>query len=170
VEFWPLVGDVASQERASARVVDASSRRLELVVSHPRDGHPGRVSAAGWTVPLRAAGDRRHAGAVRWRAWVPHPGLHPGLPALDPLVIHWEKDGQHAGLELHGWIPDGGSYAGLPADAAEAARRRAERVRTTNRPEPIFREPPLANRGGATLDLRRLDAVPAATARPLDAA
>lgn len=168
LEFWPLVGDVASQERAASRIVDASTRRVELVVSHPRGADPGRVAAGGWVVPLRADGDRRHLAAVRWRAFAPRPGLHPGLPALDPLVLHWEREGQRVAIELHGWIPGGGSYPGLPADAAEARRRRAARVRTTaSAPFSARPPPPIA---GYTLDLRTLDALRADLPRPPDAA
>ncbi|HEX9244331.1 MAG TPA: transglutaminase family protein [Anaeromyxobacter sp.] len=162
LEFWPLVGDVASQERSGARLVDSSSRRVELLVSHPHGLDAGQLSANGWRVPLQRAGDRRQLAAVRWRAFAPSPGLHRGLPPTDPLVLRWELGGERIGVELHGWIPDGGSYDGLPADAAEAARRRNERVRlvrpTASAAPP--REPPAPK--GFTLDLRRLDAIASA--------
>jgi uncharacterized protein (DUF2126 family) len=156
-EFWPLLGDVASQERAPARLVDASCERIELTLRHPQGQPPGRVGAAGWEVPLHAAdGGRCHLAALRLRAYAPRPGLHPGLPALDPLVLTWERDGHRVSLELHGWLPGGGVYAGLPADQAEAQRRRRERVRV-GEPGPItLLRPP--GGGGHTLDLRRLDA------------
>jgi len=35
LEFWPLVGDTASQERAGARIVDASTQRWEIAVDGP---------------------------------------------------------------------------------------------------------------------------------------
>jgi len=161
LEFWPLVGDVASQERSGARVVDASSRRIEVLISHPRGLDAGRLSVNGWRVPLHRAGDRRQLAAVRWRAFAPSPGLHHGLPPTDPLVLHWELDGERIGLELHGWIPGGGAYHGLPADAMEAARRRRERVR---RVRPTTAAPPREPPGpkGFTLDLRRLDSTAAA--------
>lgn len=157
-EFWPLLGDVASQERASARLVDASSVRLELSVRVPQGQPPGRVGAAGWWVPLHAVEEgRRHVAGVRARAYLPHPGLHPGLPAHDPLVLTWERGGRRVAVELHGWLPGGGSYDGLPPDEAEARRRRQERVRV-HEPGPLsLREPPAP--AGFTLDLRRLDAV-----------
>jgi uncharacterized protein (DUF2126 family) len=163
-EFWPLLGDVASQERASARLVDASSARVEVAVRVPQGTPPGRVSAAGWVLPLHAAEEGRvHLAAVRTRAWLPHPGLHPGLPAHDPLVLTWERDGRRVAVELHGWRPGGGGYEGLPADEAEARRRRLERVRV-HEPGPLSpREPP--EPAGFTLDLRRLDAVRPAAPR-----
>jgi len=47
LEFWPLVGDVASQERAGARIVDASTQRWELSL----DGSgPDRIAVAGLPV------------------------------------------------------------------------------------------------------------------------
>jgi uncharacterized protein (DUF2126 family) len=124
LEFWPLVGDVASQERAGARLVDSSSERLQLVV----DGPPGDLAALGFGVPLRASGPERHVGAVRRRAFAPDPGFHPGLGAQDPLELVWRQGGDVRAISLHSWIPGGGAYPGLPADATEAARRRRERV------------------------------------------
>jgi len=162
-EFWPLVGDVASQERSSARVVDASSQRVELMVTHPPGQGPGVVLAGGWRVPLHPHGPGRHLAGVRWRAFAPRPGLHPGLPALDPLVLHWELAGQRVGVELHGWRPGGGAYDGLPPDAAEAERRRRERVRVV-RPGPTAAREPPPGAGAITLDLRRLAAVRARSA------
>jgi len=164
-EFWPLLGDVASQERAGARLVDASSFRLEVRVRVPQGQPPGRVGAGGWAVPLHLAeAGRCHLAGLRARAFVPHPGLHPGLPAHDPLVITWEREGRRVAVELHGWLPGGGSYPGLPAGEAEARRRRLERVRA-HEPGPLsLREPPAP--AGFTLDLRRLDAVRPAPATP----
>jgi len=167
LEFWPLFGDVASQERATARLVDASAERVEVCVTLPQGQHPGRLAAAGWEVPLHVLdGGRRHVAALRWRAFAPRPGLHPGLPALDPLVITWERDGQRTAIELHGWRPGGGAYEGLPADAGEARRRRRERVRLTT-PGPIsLRWPPAST--GVTMDLRRLEALRSGAIRSTD--
>jgi uncharacterized protein (DUF2126 family) len=157
-EFWPLIGDVASQEQASARLVDASCDRVEVAVTLPRGAPPGRVGVAGWEVPLQPVdGGRRHVAGIRFRAWVPRPGLHPGLPAHDPLVVTWERDGERMAVELHGWIPGGGAYQGLPADPAEARRRRRERVRIVPGGPIWLRRPPVMP--GVTLDLRRLDAL-----------
>lgn len=156
-EFWPLLGDVASQEGAPARLVDASCERLELAVRLPPGQDPGRLGAAGWEVRLQPAdGGRCHLAAVRLRAYAPRPGLHPGLPPLDPLLLTWEREGQRLAVELHGWIPHGGSYDGLPRDEAEARRRRRERVRLREAgPQTLLRPPPS---GAITLDLRRAEA------------
>ncbi|HET8725277.1 MAG TPA: transglutaminase family protein [Anaeromyxobacteraceae bacterium] len=153
-EFWPLLGDVASQEGRTARLVDASSERLEVHVSSPGTP-PGRLAAQGIEVSLEAAGGADHVGAVRYRAFAPHPGLHPGLGPHDPLVLEWDRRGEAVRVELHGWKPGGGAYDGLPADAAEAARRRLERV--VVRPA-RGRTPRRAPSPRLTLDLRRLPA------------
>jgi len=158
VEFWPLLGDVASQEQSGARLVDASIERVEVRISHDRGADPGRIGANGWEVPLTSADSgRRHVAGLRYRAFLPRPGLHPGLPAQDPLVLTWEREGHRTGVELHGWIPGGGTYPGLPDDELEAKRRRRERVRIREVTRAALRRP-LAG-GGVTLDLRRLTAL-----------
>ena len=60
--------------------------------------------------------------------YAPDPGLHPGLPPLDPLVIEWSAAARKQRVELWSWRPAGGAYAGMPADADDAAVRRSERV------------------------------------------
>jgi uncharacterized protein (DUF2126 family) len=130
LEFWPLVGDVASQERAGARTVDASTERWELAITGPG---PDRLVVAGrWCALRRLADDVRVLG-VRRRVFQPSPGFHPGLPGLDPLVIEWGWAGRSQQIELWGWRPEGGPYPRLPHDATEAAARRNERVRVTTR-------------------------------------
>src|SRR3954471_16380889 len=72
LEFWPLVGDVASQERSGARIVDASSQRWELAVDGPG---PDRIAvSSGGAAPLaprwvqpRSLGDGVRAIGVRRR-------------------------------------------------------------------------------------------------------
>jgi uncharacterized protein (DUF2126 family) len=153
-EFWPLVGDVASQERQAARLVDASSARLEAVVTAPPGAAAGQLSALGWEVPLRPLPcGRRHLGALRYRAFAPRPGLHPDLAPHDPLRLSWSRGGEAVEIALHGWRPGGGAYPGLPADAGEAERRRRERV--VIRPAaPVPARPASSDR--FTLDVRRL--------------
>jgi uncharacterized protein (DUF2126 family) len=154
LEFWPLVGDVASQEWRGARIVDSSAARLEVRVEATA---PGRVAAQGWEVPLRDAGAGRHVAAVRWRRFLPSPGLHPGLAPQDPLVLHWSRRDTAVSIALHGWIPSGGAYDGLPRDAAEAARRRRERVVVAAaRPLAAPADAGRATEPAFTLDVRRL--------------
>jgi uncharacterized protein (DUF2126 family) len=136
LSFWPLVGDVASQESAGARFVDSSTSRLQVLVKHAPGKGAGVVSAGGWRVPLeRLPGGRAELGSISWRAFAPRPGLHPGLAPLDPLIIEWGSDRASGGgavrVALHGWSPSGGAYDGLPADEEEARRRRHARVVVT---------------------------------------
>lgn len=133
LEFWPLVGDVASQERATARVVDASTQRWELAI----DGAgPDRVAVAAgdgasrWA-PLHRIGDGVRAIGVRRRVYAPRVGFHPGLPATDPLIVEWAWGGKAQRVVLHAWRPGGGPYEGLPADEDEAIARRQERIAVT---------------------------------------
>ncbi len=137
LEFWPLVGDVASQEGGTSRLVDASTHRIEVTLraaaaaAEPLE--PWRLQVDGYQVPLRletdAEGPVRVMG-LRYRNFVPSLGLHPGLGAHGPVALTlWRPGGTTAlRVTLHDWEPHGRPYAGLPADAAEARRRREERL------------------------------------------
>jgi uncharacterized protein (DUF2126 family) len=133
LEFWPLVGDVASQERAGTRVVDASTQRWEISIDGP--GPDRVVVSAGGATPLaprwahlHALGDGVRAIGVRRRVYPPAVGFHPGLPATDPLVVEWAWAGRAQRIELWAWRPGGGPYPGLPFDEADAIARRQERI------------------------------------------
>ena len=154
IAFWPLLGDVASQERSGARLVDSSAARLQIVITAPAREGPGTVSACGWRAPLQPfPGDpSRHVTSVLYRAFTPTPGLHPGLPAVDPLSLAWRRGDRGLSLALHGWRPTGGAYDGLPADADEARRRRRERAVMCQALPGEERAAPAA---AFTLDLRR---------------
>lgn len=132
LEFWPLIGDVASQERSTSRLVDASSERLELRLDVPHGRGQPIILIGGHTIApqcARAEGEcTTWVVAVRRRVYVPSPGLHPQVPATDPLVIHLRDHADEVALRLYGWRPGGGAYDGLPATAEDAAARRAERV------------------------------------------
>ncbi len=159
LEFWPLMGDVASQEQRGARLFDSSCARLQLCVQARPGEAPGLVGACGHEVPLAVVQTRpcaRHLAGLRYRAFTPNPGLHPGLSPNDPLEITWSRGAGHLLLELHGWRPLGGAYDCLPPDAAEAARRRRERivVRRLSRPVPLRPFAP-AQRNQFCVDLRR---------------
>jgi uncharacterized protein (DUF2126 family) len=130
LEFWPLVGDVASQERATARLVDASTQRWEASL----DGAgPERIAVAGRWARLHPLGDNARAVGIRRRVYQPSPGLHPGLPVIDPLVIEWSWAGRTQRVELCAWRPGGGPYTGLPSDDHDALARRQERIKVTTR-------------------------------------
>ncbi len=162
LEFWPLVGDLSAQS-ATSRLIDPSSRRIELRLRAQR-GDPGalarvKLAVDGYEVPL--CEDRDGAGAVRvlgvrYRAFVPSAGLHPTLPAHGPLAIELHAEGAVLRVCLHDWIPGGGVYRGLPENLEEAARRRAERfvVEPILAPQPAPRPPPAAALRPYCLDTR----------------
>lgn len=126
LEFWPLVGDVASQERSGARIVDASTQRWELSIE---GGGPERIAVNGKWARLGSLGENVRAIGVRRRVYQPSPGFHAGLPVTDPLVIEWSHAGRAQRIELWAWKRDGGPYEGLPADDADALARRQDRIR-----------------------------------------
>jgi uncharacterized protein (DUF2126 family) len=156
-EFWPLLGDTASQEHAGARLVDASTERIELLVRTPRSTSPGTITVCGVPVvlsPFSHGDERVHLAGARYRAFVPAPGLHPSLPANDPLEIVWTRGDRVACVTLHAWRPGGGGYDGLPATAAEAERRRKERVVVEMRDDAKAHDLPRASRRPTTNDPR----------------
>ncbi len=153
VEFWPLVGDVASQERSTARLVDPSSERLELIVDSEPAGSPLVIVVAGRAVELPATvGGTRHLG-IRRRQFVANPGFHPTIAADEPLTIVVGDATAAIELRHFAWRPGGGPYPGLPRDADDAASRRAERIQIL----PVAAPPPITQRAtlhGRTLDVR----------------
>ena len=157
VSFWPLIGDLAAQEARGARMVDSSASRVELLVSAAPGAPVGRIAVNGWRVPMQGlsgGAGARAIGSVVYRAFVPRPGLHPSIPAHDPLVIEWQRGDGCARADLYSWQPGGGSYAGLPADQVEARARRSERVVITSLSAPS--EMRVSEATSTTLDLRRL--------------
>ena len=159
LEFWPLVGDVASQERAGARIVDASTQRWEISLEGPG---PDRVcvscGGAGALAPrwaqLHTLGDDVRAVGVRRRIYQPIVGFHPGLAASDPLIVEWTWAGRAQRVELWSWRPNGGAYAGLPRDEAEAIERRQERIQVTTRDGEVAAASRWREHRPFTIDLR----------------
>jgi uncharacterized protein (DUF2126 family) len=153
LEFWPLVGDVASQEEHSVRWVDASSQRWEVSVEGTG---PERVAIGGMWARLRSIGDDVRMIGVRRRVFQPSPGLHPGLPVTDPLVIEWTSGGRSQRIELWAWRPHQGPYDGVPRDDGEALERRQERIKITTRDgDDIQAQSFWAETRPFTIDLRR---------------
>ncbi len=172
LEFWPLLGDVASPEQGGgSRLVDASAARLELRLRPAADPGAGpewdgwEIIAAGIPLPMRrerdAAGPLKVFG-LRYRGFVPGWGLHPTLGAQTPvrLLLRHADCAQDHVVTLHEWRPDGEAYAGLPGSLAEAGRRRAERlVLEVQPPDPereVLRAGDAPGLGDFCLDLRWL--------------
>jgi uncharacterized protein (DUF2126 family) len=164
-EFWPLVGDVVSQESVGSRIVDASTSRIEVRLSSVQGGviDDWQVLANGYRLPLVSmgtAGDACRGRGVRFRTFVPRIGLHPTVPALsriDLILTHHDRP-TAVRVSLFTWRPDGSAYPGLPEDRADAARRRAERfvVQPLAAAQlPVPREPPPSALTPFCLDLRR---------------
>jgi uncharacterized protein (DUF2126 family) len=166
-EFWPLLGDSATQQGGS-RLVDASTTRLQLML-RPIDPPSaeldrGVLLANGYRLPLRR--ERDEIGAVyvtglRYRAFVPWTGLHPGLGAQGPVVLALQPPGAQRGLRvtLHDWQPQGNAYDGLPDSIAEARRRICERfvveeITLEEFPDPL--EPPPECLSEHCFDLRQV--------------
>ena len=152
VSFWPLIGDLAAQEVRGARTVDSSACRIELLVSAAPGAAVGRIAANGWRVPMHGLAAARAIGSVIYRAFVPRPGLHPNIPANDPVVLEWQRGSAGVRVELYAWQPAGGAYSGLPADHAEASARRSERVVITS----LSTLAEMRVSEGSLLDLRRV--------------
>jgi uncharacterized protein (DUF2126 family) len=137
VEFWPLVGDVASQERGGSRLVDSSTLRLQFCLRALADGDANlndiELSVAGCSVPLRE--QRDDSGALRliglrYRDFVPWRGLHPLIKPTSPLILYLAhaKKPEALQLTLHNWRADGIPYDGLPGDIPDAVSRCMERL------------------------------------------
>jgi uncharacterized protein (DUF2126 family) len=141
LEFWPLLGDAASPEQAgTSRLVDASTARVELRLrpepgdaAHWQNWQAWQCVAEGQILPMAEDADAQgpvRVFGLRYRSFVPRPGLHPNLPAQTPLRLllrHADRDDDLC-VTLHEWQPDGEAYPGLPDDLEQADRRRAERI------------------------------------------
>ena len=156
VEFWPFVGDPT--EEGTTRLVDSSTVRLEIRLRGDFDRRA--VSLEGFRVPLREVEDESGPArllGIRYRSFVPSPGLHPELPARKNLrfVLHGPERAHR--ITLCDWKPDGKAYEGLPVDLEDARERRLERFQVELCEDPPV---PVAPRPAAvspwTLDARRL--------------
>jgi uncharacterized protein (DUF2126 family) len=166
LDFWTLVGD-ATLQAGTSRLVDSSSRRIELAVRPTTRAGLGRLRALrlrvdGIDLPLRtehdALGPVRLFG-VRYRSFVPTQGLHPTLGSQTPLPILLLDPGRPDAVEvtLHDWRPDGAAYDGLPSSLADAQARRSQRCLERCVPRsrlPPSRTPPRGALSPWSLDLR----------------
>jgi uncharacterized protein (DUF2126 family) len=122
-----------------------------------------QLLAGRYRIPMRREQDESGTVLImglRYRAFLPWAGLHPGIGAQGPIVLTLLPPGVTRGLRvtLHEWQPKGESYAGLP-DSFEEARRRiqerfvVEEIRLDEVPEALV--PPDASLSEYCFDLRR---------------
>lgn len=165
VEFWPLVGDVASQEGGGSRLVDSSTSRLEFRLRAVAENElmfgDWTIQVAGQALPLKLESDDQGElllAGLRYREFAPWRGLHPGVQPIDPIRFSLSHpqlaDGLHG--QLFGWQPQGLPYDGLPNDPEAASQRLRERLVTRVAPaEPAQPADDQAGTGsGLTLDSR----------------
>ncbi|MCC9599433.1 transglutaminase family protein [Stieleria sp. JC731] len=132
MEFWPLVGDV-SMQRGGSRTIDASTHRIEIRLvneQNPESLDGWTLGYGNWAIPLQGVDDDGTIRLIglRYRSFVPQQGLHPTLPAQDPLTLTLSHpDDRHWQINLHQWEPNGQAYPGLPVDLTDARSRRQAR-------------------------------------------
>ena len=137
LEFWPLVGDVASQESGNSRLVDSSTTRIQVIL-RPLSGSQVNirdwcVAYQNWRMPVRFESDETGPlliFAFRYRSFAPWRGLHPTLLPQSPVELTLQNTVSLEGwkLVLHEWNPQGGPYQNLPEDWAESLLRRKQRL------------------------------------------
>lgn len=137
LEFWPLIGDVSSQERGGSRLIDGSTSRLQISIRPENEDRRGldglEVQLEGHRLPMRLEQDQFGPVMVfglRYRSFMPVVGLHPGISPLSIInfVLADSKTKQALKFSYHEWHPDGIAYPGLPVDLKDAEQRRRERV------------------------------------------
>lgn len=161
IEHWPLVGDL-SEQAGTTRLVDPSTTRLEVRVTGPSE-RVGRVIVgvrdgdSAVRAPTTFVDDGARSAVVvgiRFRAFTPTLGLHPSLPARDPLELVVSVGERSYALALHAWIPGGGVYPGLPETDEEAAQRRVQRFLVETRKAPTWTRAPSGATTRHTIDAR----------------
>ena len=128
LEAWPLLGE-SPNAGGVARTVDASMDRIEAFVTDAAAVELGLLLVNGAPCVFRPADTGAGAG-IRYRAFYLNPGLQPHRREDAPLLLEWVDRATLtvvAAARWHVWNPLGVPYPERPADAAEAATRRAER-------------------------------------------
>jgi uncharacterized protein (DUF2126 family) len=163
LEAWPLLGE-SPNAGTVARTVDSSLDRIEAQVGDATMLETGLLLVNGLPCEFRPLAGGGAACGIRYRAFYLSPSLQPHVPVHAPLLLEWvdrETLTVVAAARWHVWNPRDAAYAALPADEAEAARRRRERwepwAKTIGQPRfiPKIDFPP---EGKHTLDLRRYPA------------
>jgi uncharacterized protein (DUF2126 family) len=131
IEPWNVLGeDVTAQ--GTARFVDSSVERMQVKVQGMTDDRHV-LASNGRRVPLRPTGRKgEFVAGVRFKAWSPPSGLHPTIPAQEPLIFEiidtWNRLSL-GGCTYHGSHPGGRSEDRFPVNSYEAETRRIARFR-----------------------------------------
>lgn len=128
LEAWPLLGE-SPNAGGVARTVDASMDRIEAHATDLVALEKGLLLVNGFPCVFRPA-DHGAAAGIRYRAFYLYPALQPHRPADAPLLLEWVDKATLtvvAAARWHSWNPRNASYTDRPANATEAATRRAER-------------------------------------------
>lgn len=159
LEAWPLLGE-SPNAGGVARTVDASMDRIEAFVADAAVLERGLLLVNGHPCAFRPATEGASTG-IRYRAFYLYPALQPHRAVDTPLLIEWVDKTTltvAAAARWHVWNPRDATYPDRPADAAEAAARRAARwepwTRTLGQPR-FVPKVEFAPESQHTLDLRR---------------
>jgi uncharacterized protein (DUF2126 family) len=129
LEAWPLLGE-SPNAGGVARTVDACMDRLEAFVTDASVLERGLLLVNGFPCAFSPAVEGGAAAGIRYRAFYLHPALQPHRQVDAPLLIEWVDRATlvvAAAARWHVWSPRNEPYIDRPADATEAAARRAER-------------------------------------------